>query len=62
MKIIPKKDLLWLIQTTAINYYSLGDVEAMFEEFGDDYFVSESNHSVLELSKENEARKKRCPK
>lgn len=62
MKIIPKKDLLWLIQTTEINYYSLGDVGALFEEFGDDYFVSEYNHSVLELSKENEARKKRCPK
>lgn len=62
MKIIPKKDLLWLIQTTAKNYYRLGDIEALFDEFGDDYFISENNHSVLELSKENEARKKRCPK
>lgn len=62
MKIIPKNDLLWLIKNSTINHYSLDNIDALFEEFGDDYFLSENDHSVLELSKENEARKNMCPK
>lgn len=54
MKILPKKDLIWLIQTTKIEHYSLDDIHNLFERYGDDYYVSEYNHSVLELTKENE--------
>lgn len=62
MKVIPKRDLLWLIQTSksADSVFLIEDVEELFETYGDDYYINQEN-GTYELCNQNEARKKRCP-
>lgn len=56
MKIIPKDELITLLQMGSRNYYSISVLSDIFEKFGDDYYTSPDNHSELELTNSNSFR------
>lgn len=58
MKAIPKDDLIKLIETSVHKTFFEGDIICLFEEYGDDWYVSDSDHSKMELYKENKERKR----
>ena len=56
MKIIPKDELITLLQMGSRNYYSISVLSDIFEKFGDDYYASPDNHSELVLTNGNNFR------
>ena len=62
MKIIPKEDIITIVETIfpegrLISQY---DFEQIYEIYGDDYFISDIDHTRYSLCKKNEERKKIC--
>lgn len=58
MKIIPKNELITLLQMDSRNYYSISVLSDIFETFGDDYYINPDNHSELVLTNSNNFREK----
>ena len=58
MKIIPKNELITLLQMDSRNYYSISVLSDIFETFGDDYYANPDNHSELVLTNSNNFREK----
>lgn len=56
MKLIPKKDLIIMLQRSSdYDLIDIDDFEYLLDEYGDDYFVVDG---TFRMTKENEERKK----
>jgi hypothetical protein len=56
MKIIPKDELITLLQMDNRSCYSISILSDIFEKFGDDYYTNPDNHSELVLTNSNNYR------
>lgn len=56
MKVIPKKDLLKIIEKAPFPNFTVECIENLFYQYGDDYY-KESYDDDYQLCKKNEARK-----
>lgn len=56
MKIIPKDELITLLQMDNRSCYSISVLSDIFEKFGDDYYTNPDNHSELVLTNSNNYR------
>lgn len=59
MKVIPKKDLIILIEKKVESELLTEDVfNYLFETYGDDWFISDTDHTQYSLCNKNKEREK----